>query len=78
MHNISFITKPSILFASNDNEDDTPFGIFISIIAAFVSAIAIFVNKVVSKDFHYIISVYFPRILFFRLFFEVHPEHMFL
>jgi drug/metabolite transporter (DMT)-like permease len=55
---VCMISKPSFLFGRADDDGDTPYGIFLSIIAAFLSGIAVFANKLLSKDFHFTISVY--------------------
>jgi len=61
---VCLITKPSFLIGVDD-DGDTPLGIMISVISAILSAIAMFSNRVISKDFHYSISIYGMGIFFF-------------
>ena len=60
---VCMITKPSFLFGSSDDAD-TNFGIFLSILSAIFSAVAVFTNKVISKDFNYIITIYVMALSF--------------
>ncbi len=60
---VCLITKPSFLIRTDD-ESDTPFGIFLSVISAFLSAIAILSNRIIAKDFDYTISIYGMGICF--------------
>ncbi len=55
---ICLITKPSILLTGNQDDGDTPYGLFLSVNCSILSAIAIFTNKVISKDFDHLISIY--------------------
>lgn len=61
---VCLITKPSFLIGVSD-DGDSPFGIFLSIVSALLSSVAVFTNRVISKDFHFSISIYGIGICFF-------------
>lgn len=62
---VCLIAKPFAFMRDSVDNEDTPFGVFLSLIAAVLSAIAIFSNRVISKDFHYIITIFGMGLCFF-------------
>lgn len=55
---VILITKPAFIFEASTTEEDHPLGIFIAIVGAGLSGIAVFLNKVISKDFDVSFNVY--------------------
>jgi len=55
---VILITKPAFIFDASSTEEDHPLGIFFAFIAAGLSGIAVFLNKIIAKDFDVSFNVY--------------------
>jgi drug/metabolite transporter (DMT)-like permease len=61
---VILITKPAFIFYASSTEEDHPLGIFFAIIAAGLSGVAVFLNKIIAKDFDVSFNVYGTGIAF--------------